>query len=30
VQLATIGGADNRLLSVAQWCETCMPFSGLV
>ena len=30
LQLATIGGADNRLLAVAQWCETCMPFTGLV
>jgi len=30
LQLATVAGADDRLLAVAQWCEGKLPFTGLV
>jgi len=30
MQLATVGGADDRLLSVAAWCEARLRFAGLV
>jgi Asp-tRNA(Asn)/Glu-tRNA(Gln) amidotransferase A subunit family amidase len=30
MQLASIAGADDRLLAVAQWCEARLPFQGLV
>jgi Asp-tRNA(Asn)/Glu-tRNA(Gln) amidotransferase A subunit family amidase len=30
LQIAAPAGADDRLLSVARWCETHLPFSGLV
>jgi len=30
MQLATPAGYDDRLLSVAAWCEGCLPWKGLV
>ncbi len=30
MQIATAANADDRLLSIAQWCETQLPFKGLV
>jgi amidase len=30
LQIAAATGADDRLLSVAQWCEAQLPFEGLV
>ena len=30
MQLATPAGYDDRLLSVATWCEACLPWNGLV
>ena len=30
LQLASIAGADDRLLAVALWCEARLPFKGLV
>jgi Asp-tRNA(Asn)/Glu-tRNA(Gln) amidotransferase A subunit family amidase len=30
MQLASIAGADDRLLAIAQWCEARLPFRGLV
>ncbi len=29
MQLATLAGDDDRLLAVAQWCETNLPWKGL-
>jgi amidase len=29
MQLASIAGSDDRLLSAAHWCETRLPFAGL-
>jgi Asp-tRNA(Asn)/Glu-tRNA(Gln) amidotransferase A subunit family amidase len=29
LQLATIAGGDERLLAIARWCETRLPFEGL-
>jgi Asp-tRNA(Asn)/Glu-tRNA(Gln) amidotransferase A subunit family amidase len=30
LQIAAVAGADDRLLSVARWCERRLPFKGLV
>jgi Asp-tRNA(Asn)/Glu-tRNA(Gln) amidotransferase A subunit family amidase len=30
MQLASIAGADDRLLAVGQWCEARLPFRGIV
>ncbi len=30
MQIATSANADDRLLSIARWCETRLPFKGLV
>jgi amidase len=29
MQLATVAGADDKLLAVAAWCEARLPFKGL-